>query len=196
MKQLCLIFALPLLFLSCSEGGTVGRGKKAETLPYIPKRTAKYGVVDTFTLLSTSEPMIPTERNAKARFDELLAKEYFDLSDIDTPSLVKTSKFAPMVVGDLNADNTLDVLYPYEILGGSKEDSCFFYYLVLLNNGENLVPVEHFYAGCRDAELYISFESITDSGFVSGYQVPGIINKYPDKFPVRYYFDGTELIAK
>lgn len=195
MKSFFTIFVACSLFFSCSEAGGVGKTAE-EDLPYVPKRTPRYGIVDSFVRLHTDVPMVPTEANSKARFDELKAKEYFDLRDIDTPVKVQPSKFARVVIGDLNMDEALDVLYPYEILGGSKEDSCFFYYLVLLNNGENLVPVEHFYAGCREAELFTSFESISDSGVVKGHQIPGIINKYPDKFPIKYYFDGKELMAK
>lgn len=195
MKSFFTIFVACFLFFSCSEAGGVGKTAE-EDLPYVPKRTPRYGIVDSFVRLHTDVPMVPTEANSKARFDELKAKEYFDLRDIDTPVKVQPSKFARVVIGDLNMDEALDVLYPYEILGGSKEDSCFFYYLVLLNNGENLVPVEHFYAGCREAELFTSFESISDSGVVKGHQIPGIINKYPDKFPIKYYFDGKELMAK
>lgn len=194
-KLLFSVTILSIMAAGCTGShSTSTRDQKYEEI-FIPKQNPKYGIVDSFYVINAESPMTPTPENLGARFEELKEKQYFDISDIDTPVVVKASKISPPVIGDLNGDQIPDALYPYEILGGSKEDSFYLFYLVLLNNGEYLVPVEHFYAGCREAELYTRFESISDSGLVKGHQVPGIYNKYPDKFPIQYIFDGKELVA-
>lgn len=186
------------LTLSCKTNQDAGEEEYEITVGqdrnWIPESNSlAVGQID-FQLKNSTQPQTPDAQSAYTTFKQLVDDHYFQVLQHKTIQRIERNKF-PILIGDLNGDNIEDVLLPYTIFGQSKEDSFFLYYLVFLNDGESLIPVENFFAGSRDAELYFRFDKITDSGTVVGKQIPGVINKYPDQFPAHYYFDGKELIS-
>lgn len=161
---------------------------------YHPKtNTPGLATID-FEVRNSSHPLIPDAQIIASTMRQLQAQNYFQILGLDSLRKIENNKF-PNLIGDINKDQILDVLMPYTAFGNTKVDSFFLYYLVLLNDGNELIPMENFFCGAREAELYIRFDKITDSGTVVGKQIPGIINKYPDEFPLQYYFDGQQLMA-
>lgn len=161
---------------------------------YHPKtNTPGLATID-FEVKNSSHPLMPDAQIIANTMRQLQAQNYFQILGLDSLRKIENNKF-PNLIGDINKDQIPDVLMPYTAFGNTKADSFFLYYLVLLNDGNELIPMENFFCGAREAELYIRFDKITDSGTVVGKHIPGIINKYPDEFPLQYYFDGQQLMA-
>lgn len=197
MRQISWLFCIPIIFFfsACTGGKQPGAKKEeSEKEEFVPKSSQPKVDTLNFELVSGANPIVPTKEYIENKFRDLQGEAFFAFPEIEDPVRVELSNW-PVIIGDINHDRTKDVLLPYIALGPTRQDSFYVFYLVMLNNGEDLIPVEHFFSGGRESELMTQFRSVNDSGVIIGKQIPGVINKYPDEFDISYRFDGKELVA-
>lgn len=199
------LFPLTLIGYLCLFSGCFGESNanndggqdrlNTDMGPYVPLSTFPKKEIIKFELLNASNPLEITKDVLNNFYNSLILTETFRQELEITENSQVNYKFSPRLVNDVNNDGVEDVIFLVEKDIQDKKEFIR-YYILAFNNGEELIPIEYFYAGGGESELLFEFNQITDSQIVKGFMKPNYFVKSKDVFPIEYIFDGKELVKK